>query len=158
MYVGSGACSGYWVAAHAGCCWLYSASCCWVAANAARRAAVSAVIVDMVSWMDWALALFARCMLVRLWVIDPTLSSSSAVSYAFAAPWYMFAVLPPDWSRISYASEKCDLNLDQIWLTLSKPFHSRTTTGYRPVVCTAMSALSIICSWVYAGLALSART
>ena len=54
---------------------MYSASCCWVDANAACRAAVSAVISDMVSWMDCALALFIRNMLVRLWVIEPTLSS-----------------------------------------------------------------------------------
>ena len=103
MYVGGGggACGGYWVAAHAGCCWLYSASCCWVAANAARRAAVSAVTVDMVSWMDWALALFANYMLARLWEIDCTPSLSSAVSYALAAPWYMFPVLRMPWRSVT---------------------------------------------------------
>ena len=52
-------------------------------------------------------------MLVRLWVIKP-IQSLSAVSYAFAAPWYMLVVLPPDWRQISYASAKCDLNSDQI--------------------------------------------
>ena len=73
---------------------------------------MSAVIVDMVSWMDCALSLFARCMMVRLWVTEPTISSSSVVSYVFAAPWYMFAVSHPDWRRISYASAKFDLKLD----------------------------------------------
>ena len=46
---------------------------------------MSAVIADMVSWMNYAFALFNRCMLVRLGVINPTLSSS-AVLYAFATP------------------------------------------------------------------------
>ena len=77
---------------------MYIISYSWVAANAERRAAMSTVIADIVPCMDRALQLFARFMLVRLWVIDPMLSSLSAMPYVFTAPWYMFAVLPPNWS------------------------------------------------------------
>ena len=79
---------------------MYIISYCWVAAHAARRAAVSAKIADMVSWMDWALQLIARGILVRLWVIDPTPTMSFALSYTFVAPLNMLTFLPPDWRQI----------------------------------------------------------
>ena len=104
MYVlgSGGTCGGHWVAAHNGwfCIWMYIISYCWVAAHAAHRAAVSAIIADVMSWIDWALQLIARGMLVRLWVIDPRLKMSFALSFTFATPLYMLTFLPPNWRQI----------------------------------------------------------